>query len=75
MRVRVTPPDVIGPGTTPLQEVTSLDSLVEEIQEDVRPESIDYSNGLLLTSLSYIIWGVVFIANSYAIVMLLVRAK
>lgn len=34
------------------------------------PEFIDYSNGLLLATLSYTIWGVIFIANVYAIVML-----
>jgi metal iron transporter len=90
MRVRVTPPDVIQPGTPPaLQRVLSRDTSSLEIQEipadagsdtitsevlpkfdDGMPETIDYSNGLFVTILSYLAWGVIFIANSYAIVML-----
>jgi metal iron transporter len=90
MRVRVTPPDVIHPGTPPaLQRVLSRDTSSLEIQEipadagsdtitsevlpkfdDGMPETIDYSNGLFVTILSYLAWGVIFIANSYAIVML-----
>ncbi|KAF8807262.1 natural resistance-associated macrophage protein [Phlegmacium glaucopus] len=79
MRVRVTPADVVGPDTSPLQEVTNfpVEGLQElqELQEDVRPESVDYSNGLLLTTLSYAIWAVVLVANAYAIVMLIMRVK
>jgi len=94
MRVHVTPPDVVTPGTPPLQRVLSPTSPLEEIQEigfqemglntirpedtpnfrDGMPESIDFSNGLLLTALSYITWGVVLVANAYAIVMLCLDA-
>ena len=91
MRVRVTPPDVIQPGTpSPLQRVPSRNGPSLEIQEvqvdaaldtipsedvlpifdDGMPETIDYSNGLFVATLSYLAWGVIFIANSYAIVML-----
>ncbi|KAJ3513552.1 hypothetical protein NLJ89_g2884 [Agrocybe chaxingu] len=38
--------------------------------EEVREETIDFSNGRFLTALSYIIWCVVLVANAYAIVML-----
>jgi len=85
MRVRVTPPDVIQLETPQLQQsATSLD-YPEEIQGnestdtiplelcDGMPEVIDYSNGFLLTILSYVIWGVIFIANAYAIVMLMLH--
>ena len=88
MRVRVTPPDVIQPGTPPpLQRVLSRNRLSLEIQaddgldtipqEDVQPnfddgvpETIDYSNGLFVTTLSYLAWGVILLANAYAVVML-----
>ena len=92
MRVRVTPPDVIRPGTPPLQRDPSRNSLeIQEIQVDVgldtippedvpnsddgMPETIDYSNGLFVTTLSYLAWGVIFIANAYAIVMLCLRVN
>ena len=86
MQVRVTPPDVVAPDTPPLQRVASLED-IQEIdlntirQEDAPsfydgiPESIDFSNGLLVTVLSYITWGVVFVANAYAIVMLCLDAN
>lgn len=88
MRVRVTPSDIIRSETVPLQRAPSLDSPLEEIQDmgmdtvqsehgpnfcNGTPESIDFSNGLLLTVLSYVIWGVIFIANAYAIVTLSVK--
>jgi metal iron transporter len=87
MRVRVTPPDIIQPGTPPLQRALtrnnpSLD--IQEIQADATippedvlpnfddgmPETIDYSNGLFVTTLSYVAWAVIFIANAYALAML-----
>lgn len=55
-------PGDAGPDTIPPEDVPSF--------HDGTPEVIDYSNGSLLTILSYIIWGVIFIANVYAIVML-----
>lgn len=91
MRVRVTPPDVIRPGTPPLlqrlpsrngpsleiqetQADAGLDTITsEDVQpnfDDGMPETIDYSNGLFVSTLSYLAWGVIFVANSYAIVML-----
>lgn len=82
MRVRVTPPDVIQLETPQLrQSATSLDypegnESTDTIPLEVcdgMPEVIDYSNGFLLTILSYVIWGVIFIANAYAIVMLMVH--
>lgn len=36
-------------------------------------ETIDYSNGRLLSAVSYAIWSVVLVANVYAIVMLAMR--
>jgi len=48
-----------------------MDIIPPEVYDGM-PEVIDYSNGLLLTILSYIIWGVTLIANAYAIVMLFV---
>ena len=92
MRVRVTPPDVIGPGTPPQQRASSRNSPSSEIHEiqgdvgldtippedvptfdDGMPETIDYSNGLFVTTLSYVAWGVIVIANAYALVMLCLR--
>ena len=98
MRVRVTPPDVIQPGTPPpLQRVPSRNgpSLeiqeIQEIQADVgldttppedipsfddgMPETLDYSNGLFVTTLAYLAWVVIFFANAYAIVMLCLRVN
>lgn len=91
MRVRVTPPDVIRPGTPPpIQRALSRSNPSLEIQEiqvdagldtippedvlpnfdDGMPETIDYSNGLFVTTLSYLAWAVIFIANAYAVAML-----
>ncbi|KIM48347.1 hypothetical protein M413DRAFT_440075, partial [Hebeloma cylindrosporum] len=33
-------------------------------------EAVDFSNGLMLASLAYVIWCIVLVANAYAIVML-----
>jgi len=57
----------VGLDTIPPEDVPNFD--------DGMPETIDYSNGLLLATLSYLIWGVIFVANAYAIVMLCVRAN
>lgn len=38
--------------------------------DDGMPETIDYSNGLFVTTLSYLAWVVIFVANAYALVML-----
>ena len=91
MRVRVTPPDVIRPGTPPpIQRALSRSNPSLEIQEiqvdagldtippedvltnfdDGMPETIDYSNGLFVTTLAYLAWAVIFIANAYAVAML-----
>ena len=43
--------------------------------DDRMPETIDYSNGLFITVLSYVAWCVIFVANAYAIVMLCLRAN
>lgn len=94
MRVRVTPPDVIEPGTPPQQRVPGRNSPSLEIQEiqgdlgldtippegvpsfdDGMSETIDYSNGFLLTTLAYVAWGVIVIANAYALVMLCLRVN
>jgi len=81
MRVRVTPSDVIQLETPQLQqslncpeeiqgnEDTDTDTIPPEVYDGM-PEVIDYSNGLLLTILSYVTWAVILIANTYAIVML-----
>lgn len=60
-----------------IQEIQADDGLDTIPPEDVlpnfddgMPETIDYSNGLFVTTLSYLAWGVIFIANAYAIVML-----
>lgn len=90
MRVRVTPPDIIQTGTCPVPGRNTPSLEMQEIQGDIgldtipledvpkfddgMPETIDYSNGLALTALSYVAWGVIVIANSYAIVMLCLRA-
>ena len=90
MRVRVTPPDVMEPGTpSPIPIRNSPTLGIQEIQGDLgldtipsedvpnfddrMPETIDYSNGFLLTALSYLAWSVIVIANAYAIVMLCLR--
>ena len=90
MRVRVTPPDVMEPGTPPPVPIRNSPTLeIQEIQGDLgldtippedvpnfddgMPETIDYSNGFLLTTLSYLAWSVIVIANAYAIVMLCLR--
>ena len=36
-------------------------------------EYLDFSNGRIIAALSYAIWGIVLVANAYAIVMLFVR--
>lgn len=55
-----------------IQEVKTEDITVNktEVSSILPPETIDYSNGWLLMSISYIVWFVVLIANGYAIVML-----
>jgi metal iron transporter len=79
-----TPP--VQPSVPALNSPSEEIQEIQEIQEDLGaatiqledapgycdgiPEVIDYSNGLLLATLSYAIWGVIFIANVYAIVML-----
>ncbi|GLB36450.1 putative natural resistance-associated macrophage protein [Lyophyllum shimeji] len=50
-------------GNTPLAEKVETSSVVIH-------ETIDFSNGRVLSSLAYAIWAVVMIANVYAIVML-----
>ena len=64
--IQVVGMDIIQPADTPEDTPNIYDEM---------PEIIDFSNGLLLTTLSYIIWGVVFLANAYAIVMLILRAE
>ncbi|KDR84835.1 hypothetical protein GALMADRAFT_233253 [Galerina marginata CBS 339.88] len=44
-----------------------------QLGRGVLTEYVDFSNGRILTSLSYVIWCIVLIANAYAIVMLFVR--
>jgi len=90
MRVRVTPPDVIGSETSPVEQIVpDLSCPSEEVQGDIcldtippqdapnfydgLPEFIDYSNGRLLTILSYTFWSVIFTANAYAVVTLFLR--
>jgi len=36
-------------------------------------ETADFSNGLMLASLAYVIWCVILVANAYAIAMLFLR--
>jgi metal iron transporter len=55
----------VGLDTIPPENVPKFD--------DGMPETIDYSNGLFVTTLSYLAWSVIFIANAYAIVMLCLR--
>ncbi|KAF8203212.1 natural resistance-associated macrophage protein-domain-containing protein [Pholiota molesta] len=43
---------------------------IQVVQVTDSAETIDYSNGRWLASLSYVIWCIVLIANAYAIVML-----
>jgi metal iron transporter len=40
---------------------------------DVHQETVDFSNGRLLSFISYAIWSVVLVANGYAITMLAMR--
>ena len=79
MRVRVTPPDIIQSDIPSLQGVTDVGEVMDSGGAlnffDTMPESIDYSNGLLVTCLSYFIWIVIFFANAYAIVNLCLDAK
>jgi metal iron transporter len=41
-----------------------------EIVPNVEEETVDFSNGLMLASLAYVIWCIVLVANAYAIAML-----
>ena len=86
MRVRKPPPDIIVSEETPSEE--KIDGVVvEENEVDVAQiakhqeqgvapqETIDYSNGRVLTTLSYGVWCIVFVANAYAIVMLCIGVQ
>ena len=57
----------VGLDTNPPEDIPNFD--------DGMPETIDYSNGLFITTLSYLAWGVIFIANAYAIVMLCLHVE
>ena len=47
-------------------------SLENQVVQSVQ-ETVDFSNGLGLASLAYVIWCIVVVANTYAIVMLCLR--
>ena len=57
----------VGLDTIPSEDIPSFD--------DGMPETIDYSNGLFVTTLAYLAWVVIFVANAYAIVMLCLRVN
>lgn len=44
-----------------------------QIVRIMEEETVDFSNGLSLASLAYVIWCIVLVANTYAIVMLFLR--
>jgi len=56
---------------------TTIDDKVEHVQVHSVDsiEFLDYSNGRILTALSYAIWCIVLVANVYAIVMLILKIK
>lgn len=78
MRVRKPPPPLVEEVLVPAPEVPSNpDDKIECIPVD-RPdgslvtveETVDFSNGRVMMGVSFAIWIVVVLANSYAIVML-----
>jgi metal iron transporter len=53
-------------GDKPLAEKAEVSSVLIH-------ETIDFSNGRILSTVAYAIWSVVLVANAYAIVMLAIK--
>ncbi|KAF8971491.1 natural resistance-associated macrophage protein-domain-containing protein [Flammula alnicola] len=79
MRVRKPPPEVRETDKTPpqvlelkmeMEQVPGNLEILEFEETTEKEETLDFSNGRWLASLSYVIWCVVLVANAYAIVML-----